>query len=118
MLSQVPLLWAALIGLPFDEPGAEYWQQRVHYTIEAVLEEETESLRGAATLRYENASPDVLDRLYFHLHLNAFRPNSVWARNERRRQLDFQNLEEPGFGFENGVQIIQYCIYRGRSEPG
>ena len=100
MLIIAMLLWVVLIGVPAGQQAGEYWQQHAHYTIEAVLDESTETLHGAATLKYRNASPDDLDRLYFHLHLNAFRPNSVWARNERRRQLDFQNLREPDFGYE------------------
>jgi hypothetical protein len=100
MLIIAMLLWVVLIGARAGDPNEDYWQQHAHYTIEAVLDETTESLHGAATLRYTNASPDDLDRLFFHLHLNAFRPNSVWARNERRRQLDFQNSSEPDFGYE------------------
>jgi hypothetical protein len=76
------------------------WQQGVHYTVEARLEEEDGTLRAAQTVRYRNASPDTLRSLYFHLYLNAFRPNSLWARNEGRERLDFQSLEEPDYGFE------------------
>ncbi len=75
-------------------------QQGVRYTIEAVLDETVEVLRAAAILTYTNRSADTLEVLYLHLHLNAFRPNSLWARTEQRPEYDFQGLEEPDYAFE------------------
>lgn len=89
-------LWASAVA-PSPERD---WRQEVHYTIEAVLDENAQLLRGSAVLEYGNASPDTLDRLYLHLHLNAFRPNSVWARTERRAAYQFQDLADPEHGFE------------------
>jgi hypothetical protein len=59
-----------------------YFQQGVEYTIEASLDEGTSVLAGRAEMRYTNHSGRRLDTLYFHLHLNAFRPNSAWARRD------------------------------------
>jgi hypothetical protein len=53
-----------------------------HYTIEARLDESAEELQGRARLVYTNRAPVALDTLWFHQHLNAFRPNSAWARRE------------------------------------
>ena len=78
----------------------DYFQQGVHYTIEARLNEEAGTLTGAAILMYTNNSAETLSELYLHLHLNAFRPNSRWARAEQRKQYDFQALQEPDFGYE------------------
>jgi hypothetical protein len=83
-----------------DAGGAEYFQQEVYYVIEAALDEERDVLHGLARVTYVNHSPDTLDRLFFHQHLNAFRPNSTWARAERRRQLNFQELVDPEHAFE------------------
>ena len=76
-----------------------YWQQEVHYTIEATLDEDAEQLRGAGTLVYQNNSPHDLNEVFFQLNLNAFRPNSVWATTEERPHLNFQRLDEPDFAF-------------------
>ncbi|MDP2498423.1 MAG: M1 family metallopeptidase [Candidatus Palauibacterales bacterium] len=77
------------------------WQQQVSYRIEARLAEKNERVRAAATFRYRNASPDTLDRLYFHLYLNAFRPNSEWARSEQRERLQgYRTMEDPDYGYE------------------
>lgn len=59
-----------------------YFQQGVDYRIEARLDEQTDVLHGRARLRYTNRSPRALDTLFIHQHLNAFRPNSAWARRE------------------------------------
>ena len=106
----LPVLLAAQLAGPSagptappanDDPAARVpWQQQVHYTIEATLDEDAQRLMGAGTLVYENHSPDALDEIYFHLHLNAFRPNSVWARAEQREQYDFQSLEDPDYAYE------------------
>src|SRR4028119_307294 len=61
---------------------AAYFQQGVDYRIEARLDEDTDVLHGRARLRYTNRSPRALDSLYVQQHLNAFRPNSAWARRE------------------------------------
>ena len=92
----VPAVWSAGSG----PNGRDEFQPGVHYAIEAVLDEEIGLLRAAAILTYMNRSPDTLDVLYLHLHLNAFRPNSLWARSERRPEYDFQSLEEPDYAFE------------------
>jgi hypothetical protein len=83
-----------------DASRDAYWQQEIHYIIEATLDEGRGVLHGLARITYVNRSPDTLDRLFFHQHLNAFRPNSAWARAERRRQLNFQELTDPEHGFE------------------
>lgn len=101
-----PLLGAFLLGaaLPASAQQApapgDSWQQEVSYDIEARLDEEAQVVRGAARMEYRNRSPDVLEALFFHLHLNAFRPGSVWARNEQRPQYDFSSLEDPDHAFE------------------
>lgn len=82
-----------------DEAGG-YWQQDAVYTIEAELDEGAELLRAAAIFAYRNRSPDTLDVLYFHLYLNAFRPNSLWARTEQRPAFDFQSLPPEDQAFQ------------------
>ncbi len=58
--------------LPF--PG--YWQQDVHYTIVAEVDEQTDIITGHETLTYWNNSPDDLTFVYFHLYQEAFQPES------------------------------------------
>lgn len=91
---------AGLVAQAGAERTGDYWQQEAHYTIEASLNEAAERLEGAGTLVYHNRSPDALDEVYFHLYLNAFRPNSRWAEVEEREEYDFQSLEDPDYGYE------------------
>ncbi len=74
------------------KPNAAYWQQDVHYTINAVIDDTKDEISGEETLEYFNNSPDELTTVYFHLYQNAFQPNSyAHALNE-------VNAEDTKFG--------------------
>src|SRR5690625_4050699 len=82
-------------------PPAPHTPQEVAYRIEAVLDEAADVLRGRARMRYTNRSTETLDSLYFHLYLNAFRPNSAWARRELEfGERRFQDLGPDEWGFQ------------------
>lgn len=93
-----------LILLVAFAPAAQdtsYFQQGVDYRIEATLDDATSVLRGRARMRYTNRSPRRLDTLYFHQHLNAFRPNSAWAKRELQfNQRRFQDLGPEQHAFQ------------------
>jgi hypothetical protein len=87
---------------------AAAFRQGVEYRIEATLDERTDVLTGRARLRYTNHAPRAIDTLYFHQHLNAFRPNSAWAQRELQfGQRRFQDLgpEEHAFERLTGVEV-------------
>ncbi len=54
------------------KPDGAYWQQDVHYKIDAKVDEETNIITAGETLEYWNNSPDTLYFVYFHLWQNAF----------------------------------------------
>ena len=60
------------------KPFEGYWQQDVHYTIQAALNEQTNIITGKEFLTYWNNSPDSLSYVYFHLYQNAFQPGSYY----------------------------------------
>ncbi|MFM7022798.1 MAG: M1 family metallopeptidase [Flavobacteriales bacterium] len=60
------------------KPYEGYWQQDVHYTIQAKLDERTHIISGKEFLTYWNNSPDSLNFVYFHLYQNAFQPGSYY----------------------------------------
>lgn len=72
------------------------FQQAVDYRIEAYLDEGREVLRARARFRYTHNGFEAIDTLFFHQHLNAFRPNSAWAR----RDLQFDNRRFTDLGPE------------------
>ncbi|MCK7589481.1 M1 family metallopeptidase [Subsaxibacter sp. CAU 1640] len=53
-----------------------YWQQHVDYTMDIVMDVETYKYSGTQKLVYTNNSPDVLNRVFYHLYPNAFQPGS------------------------------------------
>ena len=57
-------------------PGHAYWQQRADYVIDASLDDAKQSLTGAATITYHNASPDALAYLWLQLDPNIFAHDS------------------------------------------
>lgn len=50
----------------------EYFQQFVHYTIDARLNTDNHMLTGMERILYVNHSPDTLTTFYLHLYPNAF----------------------------------------------
>ena len=62
------------------QPGylgsAQYWQQRVKYNMNIDVDVNTNRFTGKQKLEYTNNSPDVLDKVFYHLYFNAFQPNS------------------------------------------
>ncbi|WP_179009433.1 M1 family metallopeptidase [Winogradskyella forsetii] len=53
-----------------------YWQQHVDYAIEIDMDVNSYRYKGKQKLVYTNNSPDVLNRVYYHLYFNAFQPGS------------------------------------------
>ncbi len=85
-IAMISTLLTALTLVPtlaqIPAPGADHVPQGVDYRIEARLDEDTDVLRARAELRYTNNAAVPLDTLWLHQHLNAFRPESAWARRE------------------------------------
>jgi len=109
----VATLLTALVVIAAQAAPAEF-AQGVEYRIEARLDEATDVLHGRAELRYTNNAPVPLDTLWFHLHLNAFRPNSAWAQRDLEFNLRrFQDLgpdehafERIGSAFVGGIAVV------------
>lgn len=82
-------------------PNAAYWQQDVHYEIEATINDSLDIIEGSKyELIYWNNSPHQLTELYFHLYQNAFQPNShmhnLYQNNDIK--VDFGKYEKDGLG--------------------
>ena len=55
---------------------SDYWQQHVDYTMNIDVNAEKHQYKGTQKLVYTNNSPEVLDRVFYHLYFNAFQPGS------------------------------------------
>ena len=53
-----------------------YWQQQISYKMDVKVDTEKNQFTGKQTIRYRNNSPDALNKVFFHLYLNAFQPGS------------------------------------------
>ncbi|MCB9261579.1 MAG: M1 family metallopeptidase [Flavobacteriales bacterium] len=99
------------------KPFEGYWQQDVHYVIDAQIDDKEESVTGQLRLTYWNNSPDALDRVYFHLYQNAFTPNSYLTNmtNQDKIQTKFGYHEGLGEGtviksFKINGNVVSYTI--------
>lgn len=58
------------------EPGENYWQNTVDYTIDALLDDKQNKIEGTETITYTNNSPRPLFYLWLQLDQNAFKKGS------------------------------------------
>lgn len=56
--------------------NSTYWQQHVDYEMDIDMNINNYQYQGKQKLVYTNNSPDVLNRVYYHLYFNAFQPGS------------------------------------------
>ncbi|MFZ4057708.1 MAG: M1 family metallopeptidase [Ferruginibacter sp.] len=68
----------------------ERWQQRVKYTMNIDVDATTNRFAGKQKLVYTNNSPDVLNKLFYHLYFNAFQANS--SMDVRSRELGKKSI--------------------------
>ena len=98
--------------------SAQYWQQKVDYTMTVELDVETADYSGTQKLIYTNNSPETLTKVFYHLYFNAFRPGSDMAirlknggDKNRRFKVDLDSLSKFQSGYlkvsslkQNGTQ--------------
>ncbi|WP_417557954.1 M1 family metallopeptidase [Mesoflavibacter zeaxanthinifaciens] len=70
------------------EKNSTYWQQHVDYKMDIDMDVNNYQYQGKQTLVYTNNSPDVLDKVFYHLYFNAFQPGSEMDVRSR-------NIEDP-----------------------
>ena len=70
------VLTLCLFSSAVAQNNTTYWQQHVDYTMTIDVDEKNNQYSGRQTLVYTNNSPDVLDKVFYHLYFNAFQPGS------------------------------------------
>lgn len=78
----------ACISMLSAQNNTSYWQQHVDYMMDVTMDVETYQYTGTQKLTYTNNSPDVLNRVYYHLYFNAFQPGSEMDSR-------LQNVKDP-----------------------
>jgi len=114
-LGSLLVLVLALVPAGAVAQAAEDFQQGVEYTVEARLDDASHVLTGRAELHYTNNASVPLDTLWFHQYLNAFRPNSAWARGDLEfDRRTFQDLGPQDHAFE---RLREVTVFGRRVEP-
>ena len=60
-----------------------YWQQHVDYKMVIDVDVEKHTYIGTQRLVFTNNSPDKLNRVFYHLYFNAFKPGTDLEQNSR-----------------------------------
>ena len=87
-MKRLTILFILLLGAWWIQAQPTRWQQRVSYKMDIDFDVTAHRFTGQQTLVYTNNSPDVLDRVFYHLYYNAFQPGSVMDVRSR-------NLPDP-----------------------
>jgi len=85
--------------------GQNSWQQNANYKIYIDVDVKKNTFKGSQEVLYTNSSPDTLNKVFFHLYFNAFRPESDMAErlnngddNNRRFDVNIKDLEPHEYG--------------------
>ncbi|MBK9270397.1 MAG: M1 family metallopeptidase [Saprospiraceae bacterium] len=103
----IVLIFSWIIGVSQDKSG--YFQQKLSYDIEIHLDDQKHELAGNISIRYQNNSPDVLDKIGFHLWPNAYsKKNTAFARQKLlHRSLKFYEAEPEQMG---GLDSLSFTV--------
>ena len=88
-------------------PGPKYWQNRADYEIRGTLDTAAKVLKGEATIRYTNNSPDTLRFVWIQVEQNAFKARSL------NSYVFPAESRFGGRGFEGGDVIERFDEIRG-----
>jgi Peptidase family M1 domain len=84
-------------------PGAEYWQNKADYKIDAALNEKDKTIIGDEVIIYTNNSPANLDFLWLYLDQNRFKSDS------RSKMISPPNVSGKEV-FNGGFDILKVSI--------
>ena len=80
---------------------AQYWQQKVDFTIDVTLNDKEKSIDGFEKITYLNNSPDTLYYIWFHLWPNAYKNDRTAFSDQMLENGNtafyFSNKEEKGY---------------------
>ena len=83
--------------LVFSQAG---WQQHAEYFMDIKMDVSDFTFSGEQTILYTNNSPDTINKVYYHLFFNAFRPGSQMDIRSRAIQDPDRRVGSRIFGLE------------------
>ena len=73
---------------------SNYWQQHVDYKMVIDVNVENHTYNGTQKLVFTNNSPETLDRVFYHLYFNAFKPGTDLEQNSRYSTDDSRTMSK------------------------
>ena len=95
------LCQAFLLMLSAYSFSQNYWQQAVDYKMVVDMNVDNFTYVGEQQLIYTNNSPDVLNKVFYHLYFNAFKPGSEMAAR-------IKNGSDKNTRFDIDIDTIDY----------
>jgi len=71
-----------------------YWQQEVDYEMVIDVNVKNHTYNGTQKLVFTNNSPETLDRVFYHLYFNAFKPGTDLEQNSRYSTDDSRTMSK------------------------
>ncbi len=71
-----------------------YWQQEVDYEMVIDVNVQNHTYNGSQKLVFTNNSPETLDRVFYHLYFNAFKPGTDLEQNSRYSTDDSRTMSK------------------------
>ncbi len=87
--------------------NTSYWQQHVNYTMDVDIDVNKFQYKGTQKLVYTNNSPNVLNKVFYHLYYNAFQPNSEMDAR-------LQSIVDPDRRMVTNIGTKENPIYESR----
>ena len=87
-----------------------YWQQHVDYQMDIDMNVEDFTFKGTQKIVYTNNSPDTLNKVYYHLFFNAFRPGSQMDVRSRTIKDPDRRVRDRIFNLSNEDYGVSGCF--------
>ena len=92
-----------LFFLPLVLFSQSSWQQHAEYFMDIKMDVSDFTFLGEQTILYTNNSPDTINKVYYHLFFNAFRPGSQMDIRSRTIQDPDRRVGSRIFGLEKKI---------------
>tara|TARA_Y100000385_G_scaffold201039_1_gene208119 strand:- start:78 stop:1907 length:1830 start_codon:yes stop_codon:yes gene_type:complete len=117
MFKAVQLVLISFLFCISSSAQTDRWQQHINYEMKIDFDVKSHQFKGEQTVVYTNNSPETLDKIFYHLYLNAFQPNSMMDMRSRsildpsRKIMDRISKLKP---HETGYQKISSLKQNGK----
>jgi hypothetical protein len=91
-------------------PGARYWQQQVDYSMNIMIDDETQKLFGEEWITYHNFSPDQLTYLWIQLDQNNMSKESDAYKIEQSKineAMSYNDIKDLEPWYDGGFKVVE-----------